>query len=119
MARYEFMMAGAVVLACVSGPGRAANDGQADEALLLGAVTTYPTEAAAGRACTSDRVVWADRFSGFFYDSHDPKYGATKDGDYACRSAAKQARYWSTDPRDGMDGHPGRSFPFDRLFTGS
>jgi len=113
------MTVGAVMLACASGRGLAANDGQADLGLLLGALTIYPSEAAAGRACHSDRVVWADRFAGFFYDSHDPKYGATKDGGYACQSDAQRARYWSTDPRDAMEGHPGRSFPFDRLFFGS
>ena len=119
MAGCRSMIAAAFMLALATAPALAANEGQADPGLLLGALDTYPSEAAAVRACRQDRVVWADRYSGFFYDRGDAKYGATPDGSYACLSGAKQARYWSTDPREAMDGHPGRNFPFDRLFFGS
>lgn len=97
----------------------AANDGRPDPDLLIDELMTYPSVEAAQRACRNDGVVWADRYAGFYYESREAKFGATQDGSYACASAAKKARYWSTDPRASMDGHPGRTFPFDPIPFGS
>lgn len=119
MIRSMQMAVCALVLGCAPAGAWAANDGRADPDLLLGELNTYSDHDAAERACGVGQVVWADRFAGFFYGSREPKYGATDDGSYACRSDAQKARYWSTDPRDGMEGHPGRTFPFERLFFGS
>ena len=97
----------------------ATNDGRADPDLLIGALETYLSAQTAQRACRDDKVVWADRYTGFYYESNEAKYGATEDGNYACESNAKKAHYWSTDPRGSMDGHPGRTFPFDPIYYGS
>ncbi len=107
------------ILALTAAAARAANDGRADPDLLIGALRTYPSVDEARRACGPTGVVWADRYSGYFYNRSEAKYGATNDGSYACEPEARTAKYWSTDPRDGMDGHPGRTFPFDPLVFGS
>lgn len=97
----------------------AVNDGRADPDLLIDGLDTYSSVEAARHACRDAKVVWADRFTGFYYESGEAKFGATPDGSYACEADARKARYWSTDPRASMDGHPGRKFPFDPIFYGS
>lgn len=114
-----FIFVFAVILGFGPLAARASNDGRADSSLLLGELKTYSTRDAAERACREGLVVWADRYTGFYYESREPKYGATNNGSYTCHSDARKSGYWSTDPRAGMDGHPGRIFPFDRLFFGS
>lgn len=114
-----YMTVCAVILVCSPCGARASNDGKADRSLLLGELKTYSSRDIAERACRDSLVVWADRYTGFYYDNREPKYGATSDGSYSCQADARKSGYWSTDPRDGMDGHPGRNFPFDRLSFGS
>ncbi len=97
----------------------AVNDGRPDPDLLIDGLDTYPSAEAAKRACHDAKVVWADRFTGFYYESGETKFAATPNGSYACEPDVRKARYWSTDPRASMDGHPGRTFPFDPIFYGS
>lgn len=97
----------------------ATNDGRADPDLLIDGLDTYPSAELAERACHDDKVVWADRYTGFYYESPELNYGTTRDGSYACESGARRARYWSTDPRKSMEGHPGRTFPFEPIYLGS
>lgn len=104
---------------CSPSVASAANDGRADPDLLIDELTTYPSADVVQRACGGAKVVWADRYSGFYYDSHELKYGTTHDGSYAGEADAKKARYWNTDPRGSMDGHTGRMFPFDPIYVGS
>ena len=119
MLRGTVVLIGVWLLLCAPAVAWAANDGRADPDLLIDALTTYPSADTAQRACGDGKVVWVDRYSGFYYDSHEPRYGVTHDGNYACEADAKQARYWSTDPRGSMDGHAGRTFPFDPIYIGS
>lgn len=114
----KWLVCGALVVLTAVG-AHAANDGRADPDLLIGRLTTYPSADVAERACHGDQVVWADRYSGYYYGRGEAKYNATPDGSYACKAGARTAKYWSTDPRDGMDGHPGRTFPFEPLVFGS
>ncbi len=97
----------------------AANDGRADPDLLIDALNTYASADAARQACRDAKIVWADRYTGFYYEDGEAKFGRTPDGSYACEPDARTARYWSTDPRHSMDGHPGRRFPFDPIYLGS
>ena len=97
----------------------AGNTGAAVPDLLLGPVTTFPSAAAARAACGGDRVVWADGYDGYLYDSTEPRYGTTSTGAYACEGDARRANYWDPKPRTDMAGHPGRVFPFTPVFVGS
>lgn len=97
----------------------AGSPGEADQALLLGAVPTFPTAEAARTACGPDQVVWADGYDGYYYGSGHAKYGATVTGGFACAQSAKRANYWDIAEQPGMQGHAGRSFPFTPVFVGS
>ena len=95
------------------------NTGAANPDLLLGPVTTFRSAGAARTACGSDRVVWADGYDGYLYDSTEARYGTTPTGAYACERDARRANYWGTEPQTDMAGHPGRVFPFTPVFVGS
>lgn len=109
----------AAILASPSGAALASNDERANPGLLLSGLRTYVGRDAAERQCRDSLVVWADRFTSFYYERSEPKYRATYDGSYTCQSDARKSGYWSAGPRGGMEVHPGRTFPFDRLFFGS
>ncbi len=100
-------------------PACAENSGVADPVLLLGAIRTFGAEAAARLGCGKDAVVWADRYEGYAYNPHEPKYGKTAAGAYACQRDAAGGNYFNTDPRSTMASRPGRNFPFTPIFVGS
>ena len=97
----------------------AENSGEADRALLLGAIPTFRSEADARAACQRDGVVWADRYSGTYYYANEAQFGVTPYGAFACRQAAAKGGYWDTDPRSSMSGQAGRTFPYQPLYVGS
>lgn len=97
----------------------AGNTGAANPDLLLDPVTAFPSAEAARTACRGDRVVWADGYDGYPYDSTEARYGTTSTGAYACERDARRANYWDTKPQTDMAGHPGRVFRFTPLFAGS
>lgn len=98
---------------------RAANTGTADPALLLDAIPTYGTEPEARAACGKDKVVWADRYVGYYYLPGEKQFATTRDGAFSCQQAAVKGKYWDTNPLSSMSGHPGRNFPYQPLYVGS
>ncbi len=97
----------------------AENSGQSDPSLMLNAIKTFRSLDAAQQACGKDHVVWADRYEGYYYESHEPKFGMTAFGSYACKQEAENGNYWDTNPATSFVGHPGRNFPFTPIFVGS
>jgi hypothetical protein len=52
---------------------------------------TYPTEAAAKRACPHDIVVWLNTRTGFYHYKGQKWYGTTTVGAYVCKAEADMA----------------------------
>ncbi|MGC8475585.1 MAG: hypothetical protein ACP5NP_04450 [Acetobacteraceae bacterium] len=52
------------------------------------ALQGYRTEAAAKRACGTDKVVWRARGSKAFHSAGSKYFGKTKHGSYVCEKAA-------------------------------
>ncbi len=86
------------------------NSGAPDTHFMLGPLTTYDSERAAINACGQGQVVWAERYSGFYYLPREKEYGVARQGAYACMSEASDANYWGTDPIAGIRAHHGKSF---------
>jgi hypothetical protein len=86
------------------------NSGEPDPHFLLGPLTTYGSEDAAIRACGQGQVVWAERYSGFYYLPREKQYGVARQGAFACMKEASDANYWGTDPIAGIRAHRGKSF---------
>ncbi len=109
----------AVCLVLFASVARAANTGTADPALLLDAIPTYGTEPEARAACGKDKVVWADRYVGYYYLPGEKQFATTQNGAFSCQQAAAKGNYWDTNPLSSMSGHPGRNFPYQPLYVGS
>jgi len=98
---------------CLIGTANAQNSGAADPDLLLGAITTFPTENAAQAGCGKDTVVWAERYGGYYYRRGEAGYGTKALGAFACLHNAWEGNYWDTSPMSIMGpSHPGRNFPY-------
>jgi len=106
---------------CVASTARASqgNAGIADPDLLIGSITTYPSETAARLSCKKDPVVWADRYAGYYYWPREKQYGATDQGAFACLHDALKGNYWDTSPMSSMAHQPGKNFPYTPLYVGS
>lgn len=89
------------------------NSGAPDDELRIGPIKTYTDRRQANAACGHDPVVWADRYAGYYYFSHEPQFGHTTEGAFACFHNVRKNNYWGTGPMSSMgEGHgPGRQFP--------
>ncbi|HWK46402.1 MAG TPA: hypothetical protein VNT30_16900 [Stellaceae bacterium] len=105
-----------VTMLMAIGAARAQNLGNADPDLLLGAIKTFPTEAAAQAGCGKDIVVWAERYAGYYFRRGEAGYGTKEYGAFTCMQSAQDANYWDTNPLSVMGpSHPGRNFPYPPL----